>query len=177
MAMANSSHLPSGNLRELRPAPSQDHVDARLRAVAPALSALNNVEEVELPSIELPSLDQAGPRKLVRPKLPPGMQRKRVFGAREESPILAHQAPALSHSADAGSHAETFYFQKQVQMQTLMVFVLEDGERVEGYIEWYDRDVIKVRNGKRALIYKSAIKYLYKAGEVPTLVDGYAKAR
>lgn len=47
-----------------------------------------------------------------------------------------------------------------------MVFLLEDGERVEGTIEWYDRDAIKVRNGGvRTLIYKTSIKYLYKAGE------------
>jgi sRNA-binding regulator protein Hfq len=64
-----------------------------------------------------------------------------------------------------------------VQTQTLMVFVLEDGERVEGYIEWYDSHAIKVRNGSRTLIYKSAIKYLYKAGEVSAAVDGFKRAR
>lgn len=69
------------------------------------------------------------------------------------------------HDDHSATNAEAFYFQKQVQTQTLMVFVLEDGEQVEGYIEWYDRDAIKVRNGPRTLIYKSAIKYLYKAGE------------
>ena len=47
-----------------------------------------------------------------------------------------------------------------------MTFVLEDGEQIEGYIEWYDRDAIKVRHGGvRTLIYKSGIKYLYKASE------------
>ena len=68
-------------------------------------------------------------------------------------------------AAQESSHAEAFYFQKQVQSQTLMVFVLESGEVIEGQIEWYDRDVIKVKNGTRTLIYKSGIKYLYKAGE------------
>ncbi len=64
------------------------------------------------------------------------------------------------------SHAEAFYFQKQMQAQTVMVFMLEDGERIEGAIEWYDTNTIKVRHGSvRTLIYKSAIKYLYKAGE------------
>jgi sRNA-binding regulator protein Hfq len=52
-----------------------------------------------------------------------------------------------------------------MQTQTLMVFILEDGERIEGYIEWYDRDAIKVKNHTRTLIYKSSIKYLYKASE------------
>jgi len=45
-----------------------------------------------------------------------------------------------------------------------MIFLLEDGERIEGTIEWYDRHSIKVRQGSlRTLIYKASIKYLYKA--------------
>ncbi|MGH9588262.1 MAG: hypothetical protein ACRD3F_15035 [Acidobacteriaceae bacterium] len=63
------------------------------------------------------------------------------------------------------SHAEAFYFQKQVQSQTRMVIVLEDGEQIEGCIEWYDRNAIKVRGYTRMLIYKARIKYIYKAGE------------
>jgi sRNA-binding regulator protein Hfq len=47
-----------------------------------------------------------------------------------------------------------------------MVFVLEDGEQVRGVIEWYDRETIKVRNSTRTLIFKRAIKYLYKDGEL-----------
>ena len=47
-----------------------------------------------------------------------------------------------------------------------MVFVLEDGEQVEGVIEWYDQQAIKVKRGNvRTLIYKAGIKYLYKATE------------
>lgn len=81
---------------------------------------------------------------------------------------MAHQALADHAIASAGhdsSHAEAFYFQKQVQTQTLMCFVLEDGEKLEGYIEWYDRNAIKIRHSTRTLIYKAGIKYLYKAGE------------
>ena len=64
------------------------------------------------------------------------------------------------------SHAEAFYFQKQIHSQTLMIFVLEDGEQIEGTIEWYDRNAIKVRQGDvRTLIYKAGIKYLYKAAD------------
>jgi sRNA-binding regulator protein Hfq len=61
--------------------------------------------------------------------------------------------------------AELFYLQKQIQSQTPMVIVLEDGERVEGCIEWYDRRALKVRGREKTLIYKSAIKYMYKLGE------------
>lgn len=61
--------------------------------------------------------------------------------------------------------AELFYLQKQIQSQTPMVIVLEDGEQVEGCIEWYDRHTLKVRGRARMLVFKSAIKYMYKQGE------------
>lgn len=61
--------------------------------------------------------------------------------------------------------AELFYLQKQIQAQTHMVFVLVDGERVEGVIEWYDRLALKVRGREKMLIYKSSIKYMFKFGE------------
>jgi len=65
----------------------------------------------------------------------------------------------------AHRQAEQFYLQKQIQSQTPMVIVLEDGEKLEGQIEWYDRGVLKVRGRAKILIYKSAIKYMYKLGE------------
>lgn len=63
-------------------------------------------------------------------------------------------------------HAELFYLQKQIQSQTPMVIVLADGGRVEGCIEWYDRRALKVRGREKTLVYKSAIKYMYKLAEV-----------
>ena len=65
----------------------------------------------------------------------------------------------------AHRQAEQFYLQKQIQSQTPMVIMLEDGERLEGQIEWYDRGVLKVRGRAKMLIYKSSIKYMYKLGE------------
>jgi len=74
--------------------------------------------------------------------------------------------PAQTVELDAPNrHAELFYLQKQIQSQTPMVIVLEDGERIDGCIEWYDRHSIKVRGRYRTLIYKSAIKYMYKLGD------------
>lgn len=68
------------------------------------------------------------------------------------------------HPAES-SHAEAFYFQKQIQAQTPLIIVLENGDQVEGCIEWYDRNAIKIKGSNRTLIYKTAIKYIYKAGE------------
>jgi len=65
----------------------------------------------------------------------------------------------------AARHAELFYLQKQIQSQTPMVIVLDDGEKIEGCIEWYDRLTLKVRGTSKTLIYKSAIKYMYKLSD------------
>ena len=61
--------------------------------------------------------------------------------------------------------AELFYLQKQIQSQTPMVIVLEDGERIDGCIEWYDRNSLKIRGRAKTLVFKSAIKYMYKLGD------------
>ncbi|MGA3162100.1 MAG: RNA chaperone Hfq [Terracidiphilus sp.] len=65
----------------------------------------------------------------------------------------------------AQHNAELFYLQKQIQSQTPMVLALEDGEQIEGCIEWYDRNALKIRGRQKTLVYKSAIKYMYKVGE------------
>jgi sRNA-binding regulator protein Hfq len=79
---------------------------------------------------------------------------------------LPFRFPAQSMDLEAQNrHAELFYLQKQIQSQTPMVIVLEDGERIDGCIEWYDRNALKVRGKTKTLIYKSAIKYMYKLGD------------
>lgn len=87
----------------------------------------------------------------------------------KHAPFSPHpRFPAYTHmESDETEHrqAELFYLQKQIQSQTPMVIVLEDGEHVEGCIEWYDRHTLKVRGRARVLVFKSAIKYMYKQGE------------
>ncbi|HZR58689.1 MAG TPA: RNA chaperone Hfq [Terriglobales bacterium] len=65
------------------------------------------------------------------------------------------------------TNAENFYYQKQMQSKTPMVIVLRDGEEIHGTLEWYDKACIKVnRSGaSNLMIYKPAIKYMYKEGE------------
>jgi host factor-I protein len=66
------------------------------------------------------------------------------------------------------TNAENFYYQKQMQSKTPMVVVLRDGEEVHGVIEWYDKNCIKVvrDNGRpNLMIYKPAIKYMFKEEE------------
>jgi sRNA-binding regulator protein Hfq len=79
---------------------------------------------------------------------------------------LPFRFPAHFGVEDAAQRqAELFYLQKQIQSRTAMIVILEDGEQVEGCIEWYDRNALKVRGRQKTLIYKSAIKYMYKVGD------------
>jgi len=63
------------------------------------------------------------------------------------------------------TNAENFYYAKQIQMKTPMVIVLRDGEVVRGVIEWYDKLCLRLKraDGPSLLIYKPAIRYMYKA--------------
>ncbi len=106
-----------------------------------------------------------GTRKLIRPHLPPSERRRDPL--RAEDP-LSH-AMAEPHAAPESTHAEAFYFQKQMHQQTELTVVLEDGEELHGVLEWYDTCALKMRSGRnRVLIYKTAIKYLYKSSEAHT---------
>jgi sRNA-binding regulator protein Hfq len=71
----------------------------------------------------------------------------------------------IQEQQPAQRNAELFYLQKQIQSQTPMVLVLEDGELIEGCIEWYDRNALKIRGCQKTLVYKSSIKYMYKVGD------------
>jgi sRNA-binding regulator protein Hfq len=64
------------------------------------------------------------------------------------------------------TNAENFYYVKQMQAKTPMVFVLRDGETLHGVIEWYDKCCLKVNRseGPNLLLYKPCIKYMYKDG-------------
>jgi len=104
-----------------------------------------------------------GTRKLIRPHLPPVERRREPMHT--EDP-LTHAMVSDLHGVPESSHAEAFYFQKQMQQQTEMLVVLEDGEELRGIIQWYDKCVVKLQVGRnRVLIYKAGIKYLYKAIE------------
>jgi sRNA-binding regulator protein Hfq len=106
-----------------------------------------------------------GTRKLIRPHLPAqAIRRGSDFTTHVEDPLT--HAMVEPHAIAESSHAEAFYFQKQMQMQTEMTVVLDDGEELRGIIEWYDRCVLKLRVGRqRVMVYKSGIKYLFKASE------------
>jgi sRNA-binding regulator protein Hfq len=84
---------------------------------------------------------------------------------RGSAPVSLRAPLFVPEESEPQHQAELFYLQKQIQSQTPMVIVMEDGETIEGCIEWYDRNALKVRGRSRMLIYKAAIKYMYKQGE------------
>lgn len=102
-------------------------------------------------------------RPIDRIPQPRTLQLRARKGAPAPLPIRFPAQSAIEESTSR--QAELFYLQKQIQSQTPMVIVLEDGEVAEGCIEWYDRNSLKVRGRNKTLIYKSAIKYMYKLGE------------
>ncbi|HZQ95258.1 MAG TPA: RNA chaperone Hfq [Candidatus Sulfotelmatobacter sp.] len=134
-----------------------------------------------------------GNRKLIRPTLPRGDNHGNhgshnaapaLVAERRERPERHDRGERMDHRNDRGdrgpggtlkkasppeqTNAENFYYQKQMQSRTPMVIVLRDGEEVHGVIEWYDRNCIKVNrdNGEpNLMIYKPAIKYMFKEGE------------
>jgi hypothetical protein len=130
------------------------------------------------PIKSMPESEFSGQRRLIRPTLPMQSATGRQPVGYGHGPTLTARSIQQSGAHEDSSHAEVFYFQKQIQAQTRMVVVLENGEQMEGIIEWYDRYAIKLRNlghsngdaapvtGRtRVLVYKDSIRYIYKAGE------------
>ena len=66
------------------------------------------------------------------------------------------------------TNAENFYYLKQMNSKTPMVIVMTDGEEIRGWIEWYDKNCLKVnREGApNLLIQKHCIKYCFKQEEL-----------
>jgi RNA chaperone Hfq len=110
-------------------------------------------------------------RKLIRPSLNSPPPRTEPVGERRERldrGDRGDRGPGMKKSLPTDqTHAENFYYQKQIQAKTPLAVVLKDGEQVQGVIEWYDRNCIRLARtgGTSLLIYKPAIRYIYKVGE------------
>ncbi len=112
-------------------------------------------------------------RKLIRPSMknikevqgrPPEKISPPTSTNASPSPLLGSRR---KHVPAEQTNAESFYYLKQMQTKTNMVFILRDGEQIRGYIEWYDRHCLKVNRHKEPnlMIMKHCIKYMYKQEE------------
>ena len=97
-------------------------------------------------------------RRLIRPSL---VEVKEQMNPSKRNPPPPQQKRTIPPEQ---TNAENFYYLKQMQAKTPMVFVMLDGETFEGIIEWYDRSCLKIhRDGQpNLLVYKRSIKYMYK---------------
>jgi host factor-I protein len=116
-------------------------------------------------------------RKLIRPNLAEIKERMNSVRAAQAQAPAGREAPAPHGQPGPRrqplppeqTSAEAFYYLKQMNNRTPMVVVLDDGQQLRGHIEWYDRMCIKVHrsDSPNLLIYKHAVKYLYKQEEEP----------
>ncbi len=98
-------------------------------------------------------------RKLIRPSITEMMERypSRSTGRRKQVP--AEQ-----------TNAENFYYLKQMQARTVMIVVLNDGTELNGWIEWYDKNCIKLNrsDAPNLLLFKHSIRFMFKEEELHT---------
>jgi len=61
-------------------------------------------------------------------------------------------------------HAENYYYIKQMNNRTQLVFELLSGDVLKGILDWYDEKCLKVKkaDGSALIVFKSQIKYIYK---------------
>ena len=110
-------------------------------------------------------------RRLIRPNLAEIKGKMKVNAPMQDTPPPREGNASPHRSRRVAppdqTSAEAFYYLKQMNTQTPMVVVLDDGQQLRGHIEWYDRNCLKVhREGApNLLVFKSCIKYLYKQEE------------
>lgn len=106
-------------------------------------------------------------RKLIRPKLAEVQSRGPVTTARELSELSSPGMSRRKQIPPEQTNAENFYYIKQMSAKTPVIIVMQDGEEIQGVIEWYDRDCIKVNrsHGPNMLVMKRYIKYIFKEKE------------
>ncbi|MCB1032995.1 MAG: RNA chaperone Hfq [Acidobacteria bacterium] len=93
-------------------------------------------------------------RKLIRPEI--------------SDKGVAGRSVRRKQSPPEQTNAEEFYYLKQMAAKTPMVVVLQDGEELRGWIEWYDKGAIKLNRNKgpNLVILKHSIRYMFKEEEL-----------
>ena len=79
-------------------------------------------------------------------------------------------------SAPETTFRETEYIDRLSKSRTPVVVKLIDGEEVRGWIEYYDKDIIRITRETQPnlFIYKNRVKYLY---EDPAANSRFREAR
>lgn len=118
---------------------------------------------------EVKGRETSGPRERPEGGAPRPPQHRTGGGPSQarESSSAAAAATGRKKIPQAETNAEIFYYKKQMDVHTQMVIVLRDGEEIEGTIEWYDRNALKInrKGAPNVMLLKHNIKYMYKADE------------
>ena len=80
----------------------------------------------------------------------------------DSTPTRTGRARKRAITAGEGSNPTSFNGRPMKENESV---VLKDGEELRGVIEWYDKNCLKINrdDGPNLLVYKPAIKYMYKA--------------
>jgi sRNA-binding regulator protein Hfq len=80
----------------------------------------------------------------------------------------ASRAVRRKASPPEQTNAEEFYYLKQMAAKTPMVVMLVNGDELRGWLEWYDKDALKLNrnDGPNLLILKHSIRYMFKEEEL-----------
>ena len=134
-------------------APQRERAEGAARGAAERPERFERSERFERPAGDRPRERSYTPR-------PSG-----GGAGRDSGPSQSAAAQGRKRIPPAETNAEIFYYKKQMDAHTVMVIVLKDGEEIEGTIEWYDRNALKVnrRGAPNILLLKHNIKYMYKA--------------
>ena len=81
--------------------------------------------------------------------------------------LLSWPEPDASQAPPAKTGAEERFYRQHMLQRTPMVVVTTAGERFVGWLEWYDRDVIKLHSftDVNRFMAKRQIKYMYRHEE------------
>ena len=86
--------------------------------------------------------------------------------------LLSWPQPGAREAPPETTGAEANFYQQHMLQRTPMVVVTTTGRKFVGWVEWYDRDVIKLHSFTDAnrFLAKAQIKYLYRHEEDPDFV-------
>lgn len=86
--------------------------------------------------------------------------------------LLSWPAPDSSEAPPAKTGAEERFYKQHMMARTPMVVVTTAGQKFVGWVEWYDRDVIKLHSltDVNRFLAKGQIKYMYEHEEDPDFV-------
>lgn len=112
-------------------------------------------------------------RRLIRPNLSEIKERMTQDKEREKEAAQRKAHPPTD------TFAESYYYLKQMSKKTPMAVALVSGEVLEGYIEWYDRNCIKLNrdDAPNLLVFKHCIRYIYKRDEEPESTEVKTKKK